>query len=355
MDAASIEQLLMPVTYGRHLARRFPVDELLAETGLTASDLEDRDRRITVRQALQYIRNALDLAAEPDWYLEWASTLSDHFHGPISLALMSAPSLGDALDAFVRFFPGRLPYLHLEARREGSFHYVELSPVIDVGRCKPLLIETPLIILQQYLDMAYGVDFTQVRIELDYPATDHADRYSRYFKPMLRFGCARNALAVPESWRARRNLDYLESSWAHAIAVCEATLSSGSERNTLADVRRYLSVVFGNPRRLRSLPTLDEVARALRVAPRTLIRRLRGLDTCYQDLTDEFLKTRAVELLGSEGRMIKEVAAELGFSNPANFGKAFKRWYGLSPGGYRARWSRPDTGAGEGSGRSSAP
>lgn len=31
-----------------------------------------------------------------------------------------------------------------------------------------------------------------------------------------------------------------------------------------------------------------------------------------------------------------EVAAALGFDSPANFGKAFKRWYGLPPGAYRA-------------------
>jgi AraC-like DNA-binding protein len=347
MDTASIERLLMPITYGRHLARRFPVGPLLDGTGLTLADLEDRDRRITVGQALQYVRNAIDLAPEPDWYLEWASTLSDHFHGPISLALMSAPSLGDALDAFARYFPGRVPYLHLQGRRDGGFHYVELCPLIDLGRCRPLLVETPLIILEQYLDMAYGVDFSAARIELDYPATFYADRYGRYFKSAVRFDGSRCALAVPEAWLARRNLDYLESSWAHAIAQCEATLSSPSERNTLADVRRYLSAAYATPKRMRSLPTLDEVAQALRVAPRTLIRRLRGLGTSYQDLTDEFLKTRAVELLGNDGRMVKEVAAELGFSNPANFGKAFKRWYGTSPGGYRARWGRPEAGAGQ--------
>ncbi len=59
MDPTAIEELLMPITYGRHLARRFPVGPLLAGTGLSAADIEERARRITVRQALQYIRNAL--------------------------------------------------------------------------------------------------------------------------------------------------------------------------------------------------------------------------------------------------------------------------------------------------------
>ena len=52
---------------------------------------------------------------------------------------------------------------------------------------------------------------------------------------------------------------------------------------------------------------------------------------------DEFLRIRAVELLANDRIKIKEVAAALGFNNPANFGKAFKRWYGIAPGNYRVR------------------
>jgi AraC-like DNA-binding protein len=32
---------------------------------------------------------------------------------------------------------------------------------------------------------------------------------------------------------------------------------------------------------------------------------------------------------------VREIAASLGFDNPANFGKMFKRWFGTSPGKFR--------------------
>ena len=335
MDRAAVEQLLMPITYGRHLARRFPAGPLLAGTGLSPADLENRDRRITVGQALQYIRNTLALAKEPDWYLEWAASLADHFHGPISLALMSAPTLGDGVDAFTRFFPGRTPYLHLQGRRDGEFFLVELLPLIDLEDSAPLLLETPLVILQQYLDLVYGVELGGARIELPYPAPAHAGRYARYFKCEVRFGAPHCALALPVVWRERRNLEHQAASWAHALAQCEATLSSSAERTTLADVRRYLCEAFEQPGRARALPTLDEVAARLHLAPRTLIRRLRRMGTTYQAIIDDFLRTRAAELLANDRVMIKEVASALGFTNPANFGKAFKRWYGVSPGAFR--------------------
>ena len=67
-----------------------------------------------------------------------------------------------------------------------------------------------------------------------------------------------------------------------------------------------------------------------------MIWRLGKLGTNYLTITDGFLQTRAQELLANDGVSIKEVAASLGFDNPANFGKAFKRWLGVSPGRYRA-------------------
>lgn len=337
MDRHAVENLLMPVTYGRHLARLFPAEKLFAGTGLALSDLDVPDCRISVRQALQYIENTRALAEEPDWYLDWARTLSDHFHGPISVALMSAPTLGDGLDVFLRYFPSRVPYLHLQGRAEGDRLRAELWPLIDLGASLPMLVETPLIILMQYLVTVYEIDARDMTFEFAYPAPSWADRHARYFCGPIRFDAPANALSVPLSWRSKPNMGYLDSTWAHALKQCESLLSSSRERTTLGELRNYLSTVFERAERTRSLPTLVEVASHLHLAPRTLIRRLRHLGLTYQQIIDDFLRCRSAELLANDALKIKEVAAALGFNNPANFGKAFKRWHGLSPGEFRSR------------------
>jgi len=336
MDTSKIEQLQMPATYGQHLLRLFDPEELLAGTGLSAEDFSDPDRRISVGQALQYVRNTQNLAKDPAWYLAWASTLADHFHGPISVALMSAPTLGDGLDIFLRYFPSRIPYMHMQSRNEGDEYFAELCPLFDLGIATAMLIETPLIIVQQHLDTVYNVDLSDAHLVLEYSPTLALDKYSQYFKCPVTFERSSNALVIPSAWRELPNLGYSESTWSHAIQQCDNTLSSSRERETLGAIRSCLSRSFENPERQRPLPTLDNVAAQLHLAPRTVIRRLGKLGTNYLTITDRFLQTRAQELLANDGVSIKEVAASLGFDNPANFGKAFKRWFGVSPGRYRA-------------------
>lgn len=206
LDRGAIEALLMPITYGRHLARLFGLERLFAGTGLGHEALQDPDYRITVGQALTYVRNALDLAADPAWYYEWAGSLAGHFHGPTSIALASAPTLGHGLDAFLRYFPSRIPYMHMQGRKEGEHFFAELYPLIDLGAVKPFLVETPVVLLQNHLQTVYGVDLAQAALELDYPATAHADRCRAYFPFPVRFATARNALVIPAAWRALRNL-----------------------------------------------------------------------------------------------------------------------------------------------------
>lgn len=335
MDARVIEDLPMPATYARHLARVFDPHALFDGTGIDLALLDDPERRITVRQVLRYIRNALALADEPDWYLRWMRTLADRFHGPISGALQSAPTLGQGVDVFVEFFPSRTPYMHMQGRNEGDRFLIELCPLIDLGASKPLLVEAPLMIVQQHLDSVYGVDFGEASLMLDYPPTPYADRYRRSFKPAVRFGARCNALAIPRAWRALPNLGYIESSWSHALQQCEATSASSREREMLSQVRSCLCRAFERSTRSRPLPTLEGVANELHVSPRTMIRRLRFLGTSYQEITRDFLQARAREMLGNDEITIKEVAGKLGFDTPANFGRTFKRWFGMSPGSYR--------------------
>jgi AraC-like DNA-binding protein len=88
--------------------------------------------------------------------------------------------------------------------------------------------------------------------------------------------------------------------------------------------------------RLASGPLgIDSVARALGVSRQTLYRRLKAEGVTFEELLDGLRRRLALRLLREEKLSVKEAAWRLGFSDPAAFSRAFKRWTGKSPGAGR--------------------
>lgn len=76
----------------------------------------------------------------------------------------------------------------------------------------------------------------------------------------------------------------------------------------------------------------------VRIASGPQIIRDRGRDFCQfavAGIRNELRLDRSRELLTSEERSVSEIAAELGYSSPSNFSRAFKAKTGLSPIAYR--------------------
>ena len=83
-------------------------------------------------------------------------------------------------------------------------------------------------------------------------------------------------------------------------------------------------LVYGEPSR-------DQIASELNLAPRTLQRRLQEQESSVKEIVDATRHQLSVDFLRSGSYSVKEVAYNLGFSDPSNFARAFKRWEGVSP------------------------
>ncbi len=82
---------------------------------------------------------------------------------------------------------------------------------------------------------------------------------------------------------------------------------------------------------------LESLTQAMGVGPRTLQRKLAERGMTYEQLLGEARLRVARELLAAPDIRIAEIALELGYQDPANFTRAFKRWTGLAPFEYRNR------------------
>ncbi|QQE67509.1 hypothetical protein GFS31_42220 (plasmid) [Leptolyngbya sp. BL0902] len=84
-----------------------------------------------------------------------------------------------------------------------------------------------------------------------------------------------------------------------------------------------------------SYPDIALVAAASGLSVRTLQRILAEAGLTYSKLVDRVRFNRAIALLQQPEVKLLDIAGELGYTDPANFTRAFKRWAGISPREYR--------------------
>lgn len=81
---------------------------------------------------------------------------------------------------------------------------------------------------------------------------------------------------------------------------------------------------------------LDHVARALHLSRRTLQRRIEERGTSFQELVDGVRRELAARYVAERALAIGEITFLLGYSEARAFLRAFKRWFGCTPGQYGA-------------------
>lgn len=92
--------------------------------------------------------------------------------------------------------------------------------------------------------------------------------------------------------------------------------------------------------------SLDGAAHALDVSTRTLQRALKDRGTDFRSLGTMIRARRAGELLRGTTASVTDIAAELGYSAPANFARAFRKATGLAPEDFRRSVARAERMAG---------
>ena len=81
--------------------------------------------------------------------------------------------------------------------------------------------------------------------------------------------------------------------------------------------------------------TIHGAAELAGVSVRTLQRRLADEGWVFSDLVSQVRVDVATQMLSETDATVSEIATHLGYSNQANFSRAFQRWTGKSPAKFR--------------------
>jgi len=166
-------------------------------------------------------------------------------------------------------------------------------------------------------------------VEFRHPAPRRLSEHRRLFGLLPRFAQAHDALIFPRAWLGRPSRSANPRLFAVLWAQAEVELAELQENQLLNRVRYWLEVNLGV-----QLCDLPNCAKALGFSVGALQRALAEQQQSFRQLHDEVRRLRAQSLL-EQGLAIREVARACGFAELSPFYRAFRRWQGDTPQGYR--------------------
>ncbi|MFI2436194.1 helix-turn-helix domain-containing protein [Streptomyces sp. NPDC018693] len=153
--------------------------------------------------------------------------------------------------------------------------------------------------------------------ELSYPPPPWAAEYTRLWRCPVTFDCERTTLTMPIALEERRVPTANATQFEAALHATRAILDSDP-------VDALVPAVAGTLRQdLRSRRTATQVADALGTSPRTLHRHLAKAGYSFGAIQDRVRRQQADVLLTQTRRSIAAIAAELGYSDPREFRRAY--------------------------------
>ena len=302
----------------------------LARSQLLQSQLDDTSHTLSFATFRQLIRDALVMTQEPALGLLIGSRLLLNNHGVLGYAAMNSSSLQQAIEVLERYSLLRTPLITLGHQMDGQHLRVTLSENYPLGDIRTPMHEVTMLGVKNVVDyLAAGTPpITQVTFAFAKPA--YAALAEEMFQCEVVYGQPRTGFGLPADIAARPLNRADPNTYREALVICQRELDKIIQDETLALRLRRVLIERSN-----AFPSLQLTARLFHMTPRTLHRKLQDEGTSYRALLDDVRCALAMEHLKSDRLSVQEIGFTLGYTDMANFRRAFKRWQGLAPTDFR--------------------
>lgn len=250
--------------------------------------------------------------------------------GPIAHLVLACPTMLEALQRLCNYVDLIMPTTTARVDRRSDVVRVILHLGAGKRSVPPQRYDYAAGLTLHLMEWMVGIPISPLLTHLSFDAPTDVRNYEALYRSPVRFGQTQCAMDFrPADLQMRLpTANPMVAEWCNRLA---SDLVETRRGRVSMRVKKLLLEMLskGDPRR-------DVVAEHLRLSERTLQRRLAEEGTNFQELVDQTRRELAHQYL-SIGRLTpKEMSFELGFSDPSNFYRACKRWFGRSPREFRS-------------------
>jgi AraC-like DNA-binding protein len=311
-----------------------PADEILKNVNLTTEQVHSPKSRISLAELMTACRNAIRLSSDPHLPYRIGTSVHISAYGMYGFAILCCPDFRKAMAFAERYHALAAPLATIEFTEQNDVASWTIEPNA-LSAADPqiyrFITEMQIGIHLSLMRDIMGPAFAPDRIDVAYP--DAHD----FSLPTDQIGCrlnpasGANRIVFRSAWLDQAANLGNKTTYPAVLALCDDLLDDLKSRIGIAgEIRTLLLRNISNP------PSLTVVAKLLEMSDRSLRRQLREQGISFRALLDELRMQIALKYLRTTGLSNEDVALALGFSDAANFRRAFRRWTGKSPSEIRA-------------------
>jgi AraC-like DNA-binding protein len=319
-------------------ANGVPVGPLLGLGGLEPNALENYHQVVRRSQIIAMMNGLAKKSGDATIGLKMAELTDPALLGPFGRSLLVGRTLGEALALQRR----HMPWL----QRGVSITMDTLGPVFQwthrMHGCDPaearFLNEGIAAFFVRFVRAATGDDDTPLQVALPHKPIAPFTVYEAALRCAVSFDKGSDlVIRFDAALLDRRNAlssggEDLPATQSYAPVPDSFELPDGQ---LLAGLARMIEVAA-----LWGRLTVEDAALTLGMSARSLQRRLALLDTSFERLVDDWRRQQAVRLLAHPATGTSDIARRLGYVHPSHFIRAFRRWQGVTPTGFRREMAR---------------
>jgi AraC-like DNA-binding protein len=312
-----------------------PAGEILKNVDLTADEVHSPKARISLTDLMTACKNAIRLSSDPHLPYRIGTSVHISAYGMYGFAILCCPDFRKTMVFAELYHALAAPLATIEFTEEEGFASWVIEPntrAVTDPQVYRFITEMQMGIHISLMRDIMGLAFTPDRINLAYPEAQD-------------FGLPVDEIGCPLTFASRTNQITFRSTWLDqaanlgnkttypvVAALCDDLLSDLKSRVGLAgEIRALLIRDITNP------PTLAAIAKFLEISDRSLRRQLREQGISFRGLRDELRMQIALKYLRTTRLANEDIALALGFSDAANFRRAFRRWTNMSPSEIRTK------------------
>jgi AraC-like DNA-binding protein len=301
---------------------------LLAEAGFDLKSLDGPNARCPLTHTERLWRISVAATRDPAFGIKVASHIKQTTFHALSYGLSASSTLKEAFERVQRYCHVASDAIEYEFSRRGEEYHFVIEPAAGVAdESVDALVAAHLRMCRSLI----GHDYSPLRIEFRRARPARIEDFQSLLRAPLHFGAARTRL-VFDCDAIERPLDGGNPELARQHdAIALEYLAQIEHDNIQWRVRDVVT-----QRLSKGEPSQEDVAELLNMSARTLQRKLGDCGITYREILDETRRVLALAYLSAPRHTVSEVTYLLGFSAGSSFTRAFRRWTGQSPSGWRA-------------------